>query len=335
MRAARVPSASDHRLELNDLPIPEPRAGTVRIRVEACGICHSDVLAVNGMWPGIAFPRAPGHEIAGVIDAVGEGVVGFKTGDRVGIGWHGGHDGTCDRCRRGDFLTCANLQIPGFAYDGGYADYVIAPANALARIPDELSSAEAAPLMCAGVTTFNSMRHSDARAGDVVAVLGIGGLGHLAVQFATKMGFETVAIARGADKESLARGLGAHHYIDSQADNVAAALQKLGGAKLIVFTATSEKALEEAMGGLGVDGQMLVLGATQGPASIDTTGLLFRRHSIKGWPSGTCTDSEDTMRFAALTGVRPMIETTPIERAQEAYDRMLTGAARFRMVLTH
>lgn len=336
MQAARVPSATDHRLEITrDLPIPQARAGTVRIRVDACGICHSDFLAVNNMWPGITFPRAPGHEIAGVIDAVGDGVAGFKTGDRVGVGWHGGHDGTCDRCRRGDFFTCANQQIPGFAYDGGYSDYVVAPANALARIPDALSSAEAAPLMCAGVTTFNSLRHTDARPGDLVAVLGIGGLGHLAVQFAAKMGFETVAIARGIDKEPLARQLGAHHYVDSQAGDVSSALQALGGAKVIVFSATSAKALESAMGGLGVDGEMLVLGAASEPAAIDTAHLIGRRHSVKGWPSGIATDSEDTMRFAALTGVRPMIETMQLERATEAYDRMMSGAARFRMVLTH
>jgi len=335
MRAARVPSANDHRLELSELAIPEPSPGTVRIRVEACGICHSDFLAVNNVWPAIEYPRAPGHEIAGTIDAVGDRVAGWNAGDRVGVGWHGGHDGTCARCRRGDFLTCANLQIPGFSYDGGYADYVIAPANALARIPSGLTSAEAAPLMCAGVTTYNSLRHTAARAGDVVAVLGIGGLGHLAVQFAAKMGFETVAIARGADKEALARQLGAHHYVDSQAADVAAELQKLGGAKAIVFTATSAKALEAAMGGLGVDGEMLVLGAAHEPATINTAGLLARRHSIKGWPSGTCVDSEDTMRFAALTGVRPTIETMPLERAQEAYERMMSGGARFRMVLTH
>ena len=334
MRAMRVPSANDHRLDLSELPIPEPRAGTVRIHVEACGVCHSDVMAVNNFWPQLAFPRTPGHEIAGVIDAVGSGVERWKVGDRVGVGWHGGHDGTCDRCRRGDFLTCVNLQIPGFAYDGGYSEYVIAPAVALARIPEALTAPEAAPLMCAGVTTYNSLRHTGARAGDLVAVVGIGGLGHLAVQYASKMGFETVAIARGADKEPLAKQLGAHHYIDSNAADVAAALAKLGGANVIVFTATSAKALEDAMGGLGVDGEMLVLGAAQDPASIDTAALLGGRHSIKGWPSGTCVDSEETMQFSVLAGVRAMIETMPLERAQEAFDRMMSGAARFRMVLT-
>ena len=335
MRAMRVPSPNEHRLELSELPIPEPRAGTVRIRVEACGICHSDFMAINNLWPGIIFPRAPGHEIAGVIDAVGDGVVGFKVGDRVGVGWHGGHDGTCDRCRRGDFFDCPNMQIPGFAYDGGYSEYVVAPAVALAHIPDGLTSPEAAPLMCAGVTTYNSLRHTHARAGDLVAVVGIGGLGHLGVQYAAKMGFETVAVARGADKEPLARQLGAHHYIDSSASDVAEALQKLGGAKVIAFTATSAKALEGAMGGLGIDGQMLVLGASPEPASIDTAALIGGRRSIKGWPSGICTDSEDTMNFSVLAGVRPMIETMPIERAQDAFDRMMSGAARFRMVLTY
>lgn len=335
MRAVRVPSANEHRLELSELPIPEPTRGTVRIRVEACGVCHSDVLAINNLWPGIAFPRAPGHEIAGVVDAVGEGVVGFHAGDRVGVGWHGGHDGTCDSCRRGDFLSCPNLQIPGFAYDGGYCEYVVAPAVALARIPDALTPAEAAPLMCAGITTYNSLRHTHARAGDVVAVLGIGGLGHLAVQYAAKMGFETVAVARGAEKGPLAKQLGAHHYVDSNADDVAAALQKLGGAKLIVFTATSAKALEGAMGGLGADGQMLVLGAAAEPASIDTASLIGGRRSIKGWPSGTSIESEDTMKFSVLSGVRAMIETMPVERAQDAFDRMMSGEARFRMVLTY
>ncbi|HEY1976617.1 MAG TPA: alcohol dehydrogenase [Candidatus Baltobacteraceae bacterium] len=335
MRAARVPSADVHRLELSELPIPEPRHGSVRIRVQACGICHSDFLAINNLWPGIDFPRAPGHEIAGVIDAVGEGVVGFKPGDRVGVGWHGGHDGTCDRCRRGDFFTCSNQQIPGFSYDGGYAEFVIAPAVALARIPEALTAAEAAPLMCAGVTTYNSLRHTHAQPGDLVAVLGIGGLGHLAVQYAAKMGFETVAIARGAEKEPLAKQLGAHHYVDSNAGDVGAALQKLGGAKVIAFTATSAKALENAIGGLGIDGQMLVLGAAAEPASIDTVALIGGRRSIKGWPSGTNVDSEDTMKFSVLAGVRAMIETMPIERAQDAFDRMISGDARFRMVLTY
>lgn len=321
MLAMRVRSADSHRIEPDELPTPEPRPGTVRVRVDACGICHSDFLAVNSAWPGIAYPRAPGHEIAGTIEAVGEDVTGWKRGDRVGVGWHGGHDGTCDRCRRGDFLTCRNLQIPGFDYDGGYAQYVIAPAVALARIPDELPAELAAPLMCAGVTTYNALRHSSARAGDLVAVLGVGGLGHLAIQFAAKMGFETVAVARGEEKEQLARTLGAQHY-------------KLGGAKVIAFTATSASAMEQAFGGLGIDGEMIVLGAAHEPLSLNTAAMIGGRFSIKGWPSGTCADSEDTMRFAVLTGVRPMIETMRFEHAQKAYDRMMSGDARFRMVLT-
>ena len=334
MLAMRVPSADAHRVEPSELPVPEPRPGTVRIRVAASGICHSDFLAVNNLWPGIVFPRAPGHEIAGTIDAVGEGAQTWKVGDRVGVGWHGGHDGTCDQCRRGDFLTCRNLQIPGFHYDGGYSQYVIAPAVALARIPDELPVEHAVPLMCAGVTTYNSLRHSPARPGDLVAIVGIGGLGHLAIQFAAKMGFETAAIARGEDKGPLSRELGAHHYIDSTSADVAAELQHLGGAKVIVFTATSAKAMEQAFGGLGVDGEMLVLGAASEPLPLNTAAMLGRRLSIKGWPSGTCVDSENTMRFAVLSGVRPMIEMMPLARAQEAYERMMSGKARFRMVLT-
>ena len=257
MRAAVVPTAQDHRLELRDIAVPEPGPGQVRIKVEACGICHSDSLTVENHWAGVAFPRAPGHEIAGTIDALGPQISGWKTGDRVGVGWHGGHDGTCDRCRRGDFIMCRNMQIPGIAYDGGYAQYVVAPVVALARIPDELTAVEAAPLMCAGITTYNSLRHTDARAGDVVAVLGIGGLGHLGVQFAAKMGFNTVAIARGRDKEELARRLGAAHYIDSQTTDVAAELQTLGGAKVVLSTITAGAAMEPAIGGLGIDGQMV------------------------------------------------------------------------------
>lgn len=333
MRAMRVPSAGEHRLRADEVPIPQLRPGTARIRVDACGICHSDFMVVNNALPGITFPRTPGHEIAGTIDAIGEGVTGWKNGDRVGVGWHGNHDGTCDRCRRGDFLTCRNMQIPGFAYDGGYSEYVVVPAIALARIPDGLTQAEAAPLMCAGVTTYNSLRHTDAKAGDLVAIVGVGGLGHLAIQYASKMGFETVAVARGGDKEELARGLGAHHYIDSQAADVAADLARLGGAKVIAFTATSASAMESAIGGLGVDGELLVLGAAEEPMMLNTAAMLGHRLSVKGWPSGTCADSEDTMRFSLLAGIKPMIETMPLERAQEAYDRMLSGAARFRMVL--
>jgi len=333
MHAASV-SSTESGLRIIEIDVPQPGPGQVRVRVKACGICHSDVATVSGQWPGIQFPRVPGHEIAGTIDALGDGVAGWKAGDRVGVGWHGGHDGTCDRCRRGDFLNCSDGQIPGISYDGGYADYAIVPSVALARIPEGLSAAEAAPLMCAGMTTFNSLRHSDARAGDLVAILGIGGLGHLGVQFAAKMGFRTVAIARGVDKEALALKLGAKHYIDSTKSDVGAELQKLGGAKVVLSTVTSGKALEPVMSGLGFDGQLLIVGAAQEPLPLNTTSMLMERQSVKAWPSGTCADSEDTMNFAVLTGVRPMIETMPLADAQKAFDRMMSGAARFRMVLT-
>jgi D-arabinose 1-dehydrogenase-like Zn-dependent alcohol dehydrogenase len=334
MRAAVVPAADDHRLDLRDVSVKEPGRGCARIRVEACGICHSDALTLLNLWPGIAYPRVPGHEIAGTIEALGPETSGWNAGDRVGLGWHGGHDGTCDRCRRGDFITCRNLQIPGLSYDGGYAPYVVAPVVALARIPDELSAVEAAPLMCAGITTFNSLRHSDARAGDLVAVLGIGGLGHLGVQFAAKMGFNTVAIARGGDKEELARTLGAAVYIDSNAKDVAAELQRLGGATVVLSTITAAAAMEPALGGLGIDGELIVVGAAPEPLPVHTAPMIGTRASIKAWPSGTCADSEDTMRFAVQTGVRAMVETMPLERAADAYARMMSGAARFRMVLT-
>jgi len=334
MRAARVPAAGEAKLELADLDVPEPERGEVRIRVEACGICHSDAFTVNNVFPGVSFPRVPGHEIAGVIDLVGEGVVGFASGDRVGVGWHGGHCGHCDRCRRGDFITCRFLRVPGLAYDGGYAQYAIAPVGALARIPEGLSAEEAAPLMCAGVTTFNALRNSAARAGDLVAILGIGGLGHLGVQYAAKMGFDTVAIARGHDKGALAKSLGARHYIDSTSADVGAELQRLGGAKVVLSTVTAAPAMEPVLSGLCVDGTLIVVGASMEPLPVQTAGLLGTRLSLKGWPSGTCVDSEDAMKFAVQSSVRAQIETMPLERAQEAYDRMMSGQARFRMVLT-
>ncbi len=333
MKTILVPSASDPQLVVSDVAIPEPKNGTVRIRVEACGVCHSDMFTVHNAFPGISYPRAPGHEIAGTIDAVGSNVVDWKVGDRVGVGWHGGHCGHCDRCRRGDFLTCRTLQVPGMAYDGGYSDFVIAPTTALARIPEGLTFAEAAPLMCAGVTTFNALRHSSARAGDVVAIIGIGGLGHLAVQFAAKMGFKTIAIARGKDKEALARKLGAGEYIDSTAADIGAALQAHGGAKVILSTVTAAKAIEPALNGLCIDGQVVIVGASMEPLAVNTVGMLGGRQDIKGWPSGTNVDSEDTMNFCVLTGVRAMIETMPLERAPEAYAKMMSGSARFRMVV--
>jgi D-arabinose 1-dehydrogenase-like Zn-dependent alcohol dehydrogenase len=321
------------KLELAELPVPEPGPGEVRLRVHACGICHSDMFTVLGYWRGITLPRAPGHEVAGVVDALGAGVTTVAVGTRAGIGWHGGHDGTCARCARGDFLTCVNGKIPGISYDGGYAEYVIAPANVLAPIPDALSFEEAAPLLCAGVTTYNALRHSGMRAGDVVAVLGIGGLGHLGIQFARAMGAETVAIARGRDKEALARKLGATDYIDTTSEDVAARLQARGGANVVLSTITSGKATTPVLGGLAVDGTMMVVGASTEPIEFASAGMIGKRASIKAWPSGIAADSADTMRFSVLTGVRPMIETMPLERAQEAYDKMMRGEARFRMVL--
>jgi D-arabinose 1-dehydrogenase-like Zn-dependent alcohol dehydrogenase len=320
--------------ELVEREIPAPRAGTVRIKVQACGICHSDSFTKEGAFPGLQFPRVPGHEIAGIIDAVGTGVPGWTAGQRVGVGWHGGHCGYCDSCRRGDFVTCRIApQIPGITYDGGYADYAIVPAEALALIPDGLSAVEAGPLMCAGITTFNALRHSGAKPGQVVAILGIGGLGHLGVQFAVKMGFKTVAIARGSAKAPLAAKLGAAHYIDSQALNPAEELLKLGGAKVILATATSGKAVAAALGGLDVDGKMIVVGAAD-PLEVSPLHLIGGRRSIVGWPSGRSIDSQDTLGFSALTGVRSMNEVFALERAPEAYERMMSGKARFRVVLT-
>jgi len=306
----------------------------VRIKVQACGICHSDSLTKEGIWPGILYPRVPGHEVAGIIDAVGAGVAGWAAGQRVGVGWHGGHCGYCDSCRRGDFVTCQiALQIPGITYDGGYAEFMIAPASALALIPAELSAVDAAPLMCAGITTFNSLRNSGARPGDTVAVYGLGGLGHLAVQFAAKMGFRTVAIARGRDKEPLAAKLGAHHYIDSQAQDAAAELNKLGGARVIIATVTSGKAMSAVVGGLGVNGKLIVIGAAEDPLEVNGLLLIMGRRSIVGWPAGMSIDSQDTLSFSVLTGVRPMTEVFPLERAAEAYEHMMSGKVRFRVVL--
>ena len=322
-------------LELVEREVPEPGPGQVRVRVEACGVCHSDYLTVGGQWPGISYPRVPGHEIAGTIDAVGREVPGWAAGDRVGIGWHGGHCGHCDSCRRGDFVTCRVApQVPGISYDGGYSDFLIAPSVALARIPDALSAVEAAPLLCAGITTFNSLRNSGARPGDLVAVLGVGGLGHLGVQFAARMGFETVAIARGKDKAALSRELGAHHAIDSDSQDPAAELTRLGGAKVILATVTSGEAMTSVIGGLGVDGKLLIVGAPADPLQVPAGVLIGGRRSIAGWPSGKSIESEDTMKFAVLTGVRSRNEIFPLEQAQAAYDRMMSGKARFRVVLT-
>jgi D-arabinose 1-dehydrogenase-like Zn-dependent alcohol dehydrogenase len=287
-----------------------------------------------GLFPGIQYPRVPGHEVVGLIDAIGTNVPEWKMGQRVGVGWYGGHCGHCPSCRRGDFLTCTTGQIPGITYDGGYADYLVVPFEALALVPDELDSAEAAPLLCAGITTFNALRNSGARAGDVVAILGIGGLGHLGVQFAAKMGFHTVAIARGKDKEPLARKLGAHRYIDSQAEDVAAELTKLGGAKVVLATVTNAAAMKATFGGLGVDGKLLIVGASAEGLDISPLDLILARRNIAGWPSGTSIDSEDTMAFSALTDIHAMVETMPLEQAAQAYDKMMSGAPRFRIVLT-
>jgi D-arabinose 1-dehydrogenase-like Zn-dependent alcohol dehydrogenase len=334
MRVVQV-TRSKGLFELAEREIPEPAAGSVRIKVEACGICHSDSMTKEGLWPGIQYPRIPGHEIAGVVDAVGAGVTGWKAGQRVGVGWHGGHCGYCDSCRRGDFVTCqVALQVPGIAYDGGYAEYMVAPAGALVLIPEGLSAVDAGPLMCAGVTTFNSLRNSGARPGDLVAVLGIGGLGHLGVQFAAKMGFRTVAIARGMDKEPLARKLGAWSYIDSKTQDPAAELLKLGGAKVVLATVTSGDAMSATLGGLGVNGKLVILGAAAEPLQVPGIPLLLGRRSILGWPSGSSIDSQDTLAFSQLTGVRAMTEVFPLERAAEAYEHMMSGKARFRAVLT-
>jgi alcohol dehydrogenase/propanol-preferring alcohol dehydrogenase len=320
--------------ELVEREIPAPAAGWVRVKIEACGICHSDSLTNEGALPGIQYPRVPGHEVAGTVDAVGAGVVGWTEGQRVGVGWHGGYCGHCEPCRRGYFFACEWGQVTGITYDGGYADHMVAHASALALLPEELSAAEAGPLVCAGVTTFNSLRNSGARPNDLVAVLGLGGLGHLGVQFAAKMGFKTVAIARGSDKESLARQLGAHHYIDSQAQDVAAELVKMGGAKVILATVTNAEAMTATLGGLGINGKLLILGAPHEPLAVPAFPLIVGCRSVAGWYSGTSIDSQDTLAFSALTGVRSMNEVFPLERASEAYERMMSGKARFRVVLT-
>ena len=320
--------------EIVERDVPEPQPRQVRIKVQACGVCHSDMFTVVGAIPGIQYPRVPGHEVVGLIDAVGADVPDWKKGMRVGVGWHGGHCGHCSSCRRGDFITCKEGKIPGISYDGGYAEYMLAPFEALAAVPDDLKSEDAAPLLCAGITTFNSLRHSGAVPGDLVAVLGVGGLGHLGVQFARKMGFRTVAIARGADKAPLAKQLGAHIYIDSTAQNAAEELTRLGGAKVILATVTDAKSMSSVVAGLGVDGKLLVLGASVEPIEVSPLLLIGPRRSIAGWPSGTAADSEDTLKFSVMSDVRPTIETFPLAKAAEAYQRMMSGKARFRVVLT-
>lgn len=333
MRVAQIAKPGGN-FELLEREIPSPAAGWVRVKVQACGICHSDSLVKDGHWPGLQYPRVPGHEVVGTVDAVGAGVTQWQPGQRVGVGWHGGHCGACDACRNGDFFGCTvALQITGISFDGGYADYLVAPAIALAQVPDDLSPVEAAPLMCAGITTYNALRHSGARPGDVVAILGLGGLGHLGVQYAVKMGFKTVGIARGADKEPLSRKLGAHHYIDSLAQDPAAELQKLGGAKAILATVTAGEAMSAAQGGLGLNGTLMVIGAAQS-LTVSPLFLLSGRRAVRGWYSGTAADSQDTLKFSVLAGVRSMNEVYPLEKVAEAYDRMMSGQARFRVVLT-
>jgi D-arabinose 1-dehydrogenase-like Zn-dependent alcohol dehydrogenase len=332
MKVAQVarPNAG---LEIVERDIPQPGAGLVRIKVQACGVCHSDMFTVTSGFPGIQYPRVPGHEVVGIIDAVGSDVPDWQQGMRVGVGWHGGHCGHCPSCRRGDFITCAHGQVPGISYDGGYAQYMLAPFEALAAVPEDLQSADAAPLLCAGITTFNALRHSGANPGDLVAVLGIGGLGHLGVQFAAKMGFRTVAIARGPDKGPLAKQLGAHVYIDSTAQNAAEELTRLGGAKVILATGTDARSMSSAVAGLAIDGKLLVVGASSEPIEVPPLLLIGARRSIAGWPSGTALDSEDTLKFSVQSDVRPMIETFPLAQAADAYQRMMSGKARFRVVL--
>ncbi len=332
MRAVQVEKAKGA-LKLVERDIPEPKARWVRVKVEACGICHSDSFPVEGAFPGIQYPIIPGHEIAGRIDALGTGVDEWKVGQRVGVGWQGGYCGYCNPCRRGHFILCENGKTPGLTYDGGYAEYMVAPVEALALIPDELSSVEAAPLLCAGITTYNSLRNSGARGGDLVAILGIGGLGHLAVQYAVKMGFNTVAIARGKEKEALAKQLGAHHYIDSQSQDPAEALTKLGGARVILSTVTDAKSMSAIIPGLGNRGKLIIVGVSNEPIEVSPILMVRGNRSIVGWPSGSSIDSQDTMAFSALTGVRSMNEIFPLEKAPEAYARMMSGKARFRIVL--
>src|SRR2546421_9578084 len=333
MKVAQVPKAGAD-FEIAEREIPQPGTGEVRIRVQACGVCHSDVLTKEGGWPGIVYPRVPGHEVAGVIDEVGAGVTLWRKGQRVGVGWHGGQDGTCLACRRGDFANCTNLKVSGISFDGGYGEYMVAPGEAVAAMPESLDAAEAAPPLCAGITTFNALRHSGALPGDLVAVQGIGGLGHLGIQFANKFGYKVVAIGRGSENALLAKKLGASVYIDSGSTNAAEALQKLGGARVILATAPSSKAMSELIDGLGPNGKLMVIGASLDPIEVTPIQLIMASRTIQGWASGTPTDSEDTLRFAELTGVRPMVETYPLEKAAEGYAQMLSGNAQFRVVLT-
>ena len=333
MKVALIPKAGAD-FQIVDREIPQPGPQQVRIKVQACGVCHSDMFTKEGLWPGIEYPRVPGHEVAGIVDEVGAGVTEWKEGQRVGVGWHGGHDGTCLYCRRGDFGNCQNMKVAGISYDGGYQEYMVAPAEAVTAIPEGLSHVEAAPLLCAGITTYNALRHSGALPGDLVAVLGIGGLGHLGIQFANKFGYKVAAIGRGTESGALAKKLGASVYIDNKMTNAAEALQKLGGAQVILATAPSSKAMSEVIDGLAPNGKLMVVGATADSLAVTPIQLITGSRSIQGWASGTPADAEDTLRFAELTGVRPMIETYPLDKAAEAYARMMSGSAQFRVVLT-
>ena len=333
MKVAQVPKPGAD-FEVVEREIPAPEAGHVRIKVQACGVCHSDVLTKEGLLPGIQYPRVPGHEVAGIIDEVGAGVSAWRKGQRVGVGWHGGQDNTCRECRRGDFRNCQNLKICGVSYDGGYQQYMVAPVEALVAIPDDLSDVDAAPLLCAGVTTYNALRHSGALPGDLVAVQGVGGLGHLGIQFANKFGYKVAAIGRGPGNAALAKKLGASVYIDSAATKAAEELRKLGGARVVLATAPSSKAMSELIDGLGPNGELMVVGAGPDPIEATPAQLIFGSKTIQGWASGTPADSEDTLHFAELSGVRPMLETYPLEQAAEAYARMMSGKAEFRVVLT-
>jgi D-arabinose 1-dehydrogenase-like Zn-dependent alcohol dehydrogenase len=333
MKAVQVPAAGAD-FQIVEREIPEPGAGQVRIKVQACGVCRSDELTKEGHWPGISYPRVACHEVAGVIDALGAGVCAWRKGQRIGVGWHGGQDNTCPQCRRGDFINCQNQKIAGISYDGGYQEYMIAPVEALAAIPESLNAAEAAPLLCAGITTYNALRHSGARPGDLVAVLGVGGLGHLGIQFASKFGYKVAAIGRGSKDAPLAKKLGASFYIDGTSERPAEALRRQGGAQVILATAPSSKAMSEVIDGLGPNGKLLVVGASGEPMQVTPIQLIMGNRTIQGWASGTPADSEDTLRFAELSGVRPMIETYPLAKAPEAYARMMSGKAEFRVVLT-
>jgi D-arabinose 1-dehydrogenase-like Zn-dependent alcohol dehydrogenase len=333
MKAVQVPAAGAD-FQIVEREMPEPGVGQVRIKVQACGVCRSDELTKEGHWPGISYPRVPGHEVAGVIDALGAGVSAWRKGQRIGVGWHGGQDNTCLQCRRGDFINCQNQKVAGISYDGGYQEYMIAPVEALAAMPESLNAAEAAPLLCAGITTYNALRHSGARPGDLIAVLGVGGLGHLGIQFASKFGYKVAAIGRGSEDAPLAKKLGASFYIDSRSERPAEVLRRQGGAQVILATAPSSKAMSEVIDGLGPNGRLMVVGASGEPMQVTPIQLIMGNRTIQGWASGTPADSEDTLRFAELSGVRPMIETYPLAKAAEAYARMMSGKAEFRVVLT-